>query len=74
MGYIGRWLDLEKMHIDDLQDLALSIERDMEEFFDDDEDGIPYYGDQGYQDLCEDLNEVEEVIEKKLKEQENGTE
>ncbi len=53
------------MDYEDLRDLESSIELEMEEFFDD-EDGLPYYGDRGYQDLCEDLEEVREVIEKKF--------
>lgn len=64
MGRIGKTFDLDDMDYEDLRNLEYSIEKEMDEFFDEDE--VPYYGDRYYQDLCEDLEEVREAIEKKI--------
>ena len=48
--------------IEDLKAEIESLERQMDDFFDDDE--TPYYGDQGYQDLASELSELEDRLER----------
>jgi hypothetical protein len=62
---MGWYDDYSKWDLEDLYSARDSVEKRMDDFFDEDE--TPYYGDQGYQDLATDLCNIEEEIEERLK-------
>jgi len=56
------------IELDDLFEEKKNVEERMDNFFGDDKS--PHYGDRGYQDLCERLNEIQEQIDEINKEDE----
>ena len=59
-----RHLDLKNEKLDDLYEMRSSIETSIDNFFDEGE--TVYTGDQGYQDLCEDLGDVQDEINERI--------
>jgi hypothetical protein len=62
---MGRYDDYTTWDLEELYDARDSLEKELDDFFDDDE--TPHYGDQGYQDIATDLSNVEDEIEERLK-------